>query len=151
VNECPAGDQRRAVHLGKRVLCRRGREHEGEKEEAEADAERRAEQAAEDEEEKSSQETPHQPALISIRGRQTPHGEFDPAVRKLAPAFDLCHVRRFRIAIEHAARLLARRVALEHKGFPHKTIPDFLAARCGAARGEPMRDVRRSAGTLHDS
>jgi hypothetical protein len=47
----------------------------------------------------------------SIRGGQTPHGEFDASIGQFAPAFDLGHVGRLGKAAEYLARLRARLLA----------------------------------------
>jgi hypothetical protein len=58
----------------------------------------------------------------SVRCPQPAHGEFDPAVRQLAPAFDFAHVGSLWILLQKRSRLRAGFLARKRKRFPHETV-----------------------------
>src|ERR1700733_4871962 len=58
----------------------------------------------------------------SVRCPQPAHGEFDLAVRKLAPAFAFTHVRSLGILLQKPSRLRAGFLARKSKCFPHETV-----------------------------
>src|SRR4051794_12548669 len=80
------------------------------------------------------------PATTLVRAWQPPHGEFDRAVRQLAPAFDRGHVGGLGEAAEHLARLFARGLPRQRKR--------LAAVRIAARRLQSRAVARHPAGEI---
>jgi len=73
----------------------------------------------------------------SISGRQPLHGELDPSVAEVAPAFDLRHISGLWIALEDRSRPHPCFLQRQGKGLAPKPVG-------GSAGGHPIGEVFRS-------
>src|SRR4030081_3284634 len=80
-----------------------------------------------------------------VRAGEPAHGEFDRAVRQLAPAFDRTHVGGLRVAVEEVARLGPRPLARQCKGLAQIAIVGLTPP------GHPAGEIPRANGHVENS